>query len=50
MHARIDAVLAGPGVGVTPVPVPVPDVSLDDLWSASDHLPVVVDLVLPSQG
>jgi endonuclease/exonuclease/phosphatase family metal-dependent hydrolase len=41
---RIDAVLAGPGVGVSSVPVP--DVGVEDLLLASDHLPVVADLVV----
>jgi endonuclease/exonuclease/phosphatase family metal-dependent hydrolase len=50
---RIDAVLVGPGVLATSVRVPgsptdagFPDVSVADLQSASDHLPVVVDLLL----
>jgi endonuclease/exonuclease/phosphatase family metal-dependent hydrolase len=42
---RIDAVLVSDGVQVTDVPVP--DCSLDDLRSASDHLPVLADLVVP---
>jgi hypothetical protein len=29
---------------------PWPDVTLQDLWSASDHLPVVVDLLFGSGG
>lgn len=50
---RIDAVLVSPDVAVRAVHVPgsgaddEPDLSLDDLRSASDHLPVVVDLLLP---
>jgi endonuclease/exonuclease/phosphatase family metal-dependent hydrolase len=62
---RIDAVLVGPGARVGSVRVPGaavgtdrgaggdgpwPDVTLQDLWSASDHLPVVVDLLLGSGG
>lgn len=49
---RIDAVLVSSDVAVRAVHVPGsggddgPDVSLDDLRSASDHLPVVVDLLL----
>ena len=50
---RIDAVLVGPGVLATSVRVPgspddagLPDLSLADLQSASDHLPVVVDVLL----
>jgi endonuclease/exonuclease/phosphatase family metal-dependent hydrolase len=55
-RVRIDAVLAGPGVRVDSMRVPggpshdVLDVTIDDLRSASDHLPVVVDLRLPSGG
>jgi endonuclease/exonuclease/phosphatase family metal-dependent hydrolase len=60
---RIDAVLVGRGLRVGPVRVPGsvgagadvadgvwPEVRPEDLWSASDHLPVVVDLLLGSGG
>jgi len=53
---RIDAVLVGPGVRVAAVWVPGagagtwPDVTSEDLAAASDHLPVVVDLLLGSAG
>jgi endonuclease/exonuclease/phosphatase family metal-dependent hydrolase len=60
---RIDAVLVGPGVRVGSVLVPGSvgagvdvgggawsEVTPEDLWSASDHLPVVVDLLLGSGG
>jgi endonuclease/exonuclease/phosphatase family metal-dependent hydrolase len=57
---RIDAVLVGPGARVGSVRVPGsvgvgvegawPGMTRDDLWSASDHLPVVVDLLLGSGG
>ncbi len=58
---RIDAVLVGPGVAVVDVRVPgsgegddpdprLADLTLDDLRAASDHLPVVVDLLLLRQS
>jgi endonuclease/exonuclease/phosphatase family metal-dependent hydrolase len=57
---RIDAVLVGLGARVGSVRVPGsvgggldgvwPGVTPDDLWSASDHLPVVVELLLGSGG
>ena len=61
---RIDAVLVGSGVRVGSLRVPGstggpagggragmwPDVTPHDLWSASDHLPLVADLLLGSDG
>jgi endonuclease/exonuclease/phosphatase family metal-dependent hydrolase len=45
---RIDAVLVGSGARVDRVVHDVPGVTVDDLRSASDHLPVAVDLLLSS--
>jgi endonuclease/exonuclease/phosphatase family metal-dependent hydrolase len=57
---RIDAVLVGPAVRVAAVQVPgstssgspgeVVGVTAQDLRSASDHLPIVVDLLLAATG
>ncbi|HET8614062.1 MAG TPA: endonuclease/exonuclease/phosphatase family protein [Actinomycetales bacterium] len=55
---RIDALFVGDGPRVTDVRVPgsagaataADEPSLEDLRSASDHLPVVIDLVLPVPG
>jgi endonuclease/exonuclease/phosphatase family metal-dependent hydrolase len=56
---RIDAVLVGPGVRVAGVQVPgstsassgeMAGLTAQDLRSASDHLPVVVDLLLGVSG